>query len=253
MTKIIKVIGNILIAPVAALFVLIALMVGVGFLLLYILPMRALAAVMRAARKDPKAKLEIAEANDSNWQTCDTTEEFIESFNRLLKVIATVSSASISQLKKFGFDDIPPRINDSDHQTTLRLERTLQSAHGSLVATLEFIFEKYNDSYFTALEDDESRAGSGFPELKMVWKSNDDHRLVFTTSTDESLWFAIGLLNSGLKISEAHQAWVKLQEKGVWLVNYTIIYPHKSDTLSYRYGLRSDFSDKRVREFLLDK
>ena len=92
MTKIIKVIGNILIAPVAALFVLIALMVGVGFLLLYILPMRALAAVMRAARKDPKAKLEIAEANDSNWQTCDTTEEFIESFNRLLKVIATVSS-----------------------------------------------------------------------------------------------------------------------------------------------------------------
>jgi hypothetical protein len=253
MKKLLNAIGYILISPVIVLFILVLIGGGVGMLVLYVLPVFALAAMMRTIRKDPKVKLEIAETLDSNWQKADTPEEFIESFNGLLAVIAGKSGAKIGKFKREGFENLPQNDDGNDREVSLRMEKTLSSPHGSLSASLEFVYRKHGELYVAELEDDESRSGSGFPELQMEWRSSKGDRLLFTTGTDESVWFAIGLLNSGLKPSKARQAWVNLKEKDVWLVNYTVINPLKSDTIGYRYGLRSTFSERRAREYLLDK
>jgi hypothetical protein len=208
---------------------------------------------MRTIRRDPKIKLEISAAHDTDWQTASTADEFVTSFTKLLNVITDKSGASMGEFKQHDDGGSYDTDGDAEALPCVRIEQTLSSAHGTLIATLEFVYRKYNDSDVAELLDEDARPGSGFPELSVEWKSNDDRRLKFATGNDESLWFAIGLLESGLNLSEAQQAWVKLNEKNVWLVNYTIINPHKSDTLSYKYGLRSDFSEKRAREFLLDK
>jgi hypothetical protein len=253
MKKFFNVIGYILIIPVGAFFALLILSGGIGFLLLYVLPVRTLAAIMRAVRKDPRVEHEITEAHDSDWQTANTPEEFIESFNKLLNVISGKSGVNVDKLKQEGFEEIPSIEEDDGHVIPLRLENTLHSTHGSLTATLEFVYTKYNESYVAGLEDEDSRSGSGFPELQMEWKSSTGQRLLFTTSTDESLWFAIGLLISGHRLSKAGQAWVYLEQMKPWLVNYTVIRSDKSDRIGVDYGSRRNFSEERTHQYWLDE
>lgn len=232
----------IVLAAFAPLIILAAMIVGGNSIII---------AIARNLRGDPKRGLQMPEAHDDKWQKARTPQEFVESFNRIVKLISNKSDSRLGEIETEGFDDILTK--PFDGWMDLKVKRSVWSAQGSLSASLEFVYGEINGERLADLADDESRCGSSFPTILLEWRSASGGRLLFYLHTDESLWFAIELLKSGYRLSQAKQAWVYVTKMNVWLVNYTVLKSDKSDRIGVSYGQRKQFSEKQAREYWLDE
>jgi hypothetical protein len=172
-----------------------------------------------------------------------------EYFNEYLNILTKACNLEDPlEIMTEGFDDLAETIETQYDTHFVSLSTKLRLKDKVIDIKMEADGVSRDDgTMFTAANDPDVP-----PYLEIVFRQGDNLRTVFEVSGADTLEFFIASINNGQMISEAGQVWVKIK-KGLYMVNYAVRNPEKSDRLGGDYGYRRVFSDKKARQYFFDE
>ncbi len=198
-------------------------------------------------RHDPKCDLMIEGLISETWPEAETKEAFVNEFDKVASIIATMSQAKRGEFIYDGFS-IFDEPNLRPEWTNLNLSQTLHTKHAEVVMTFDF-GAHYSDSQgriIVAAQNDDDQHEGDLPPIALqiiVPKLHTERSVMLTTYED--VWLAISLLRGAVKFTTKEgQLWAHIPEHNVWLVRYKA---SKSD-----YGLRVAFTGNTARKYTRD-
>lgn len=222
MSKIMKVLGYIVLIPIGIFFGAILLVAAVPIIIFFVLYNLYLKLIAKL-RGDPKVALKRLVSKEKIKNT-QTLESAIKYFEILTDTIASKGSATISATKE-STEDPEDSYNADFAPRVLVYRRVIKSEFANVdteLKILEMTDDKGEVFYSSAYDDEDSEL------TNVIWatishksdgkKCEFDVRLEFD---DIGSYFCIGILKGGGWYNEkTEQFWSHLSDKKIWVVRY---------------------------------